>query len=335
VDRPTISILLPVFDAERTLPVCLESIGRQTLRDWECIVMDDGSTDGSLAVARRCAAADPRFRVISGVHRGLVDTLNRGLAHCRGALIARMDADDWMHRERLAAQRDALEADPALAAVGCHVRLFPRASVGPGMRRYERWLLSIDSARRVREECFVECPVPHPTLVLRRAVLETLRYRQCSWPEDYDLVLRLLLSGGEIGVVPRRLLAWRQSEGRLSRRSPNYTIERFVACKAAFLAESFLAGVDRYVLWGYGETGKALGRALRSHGKHPAAIVELHPGRIGSRIHGAPVIHVEELQRPAPAPVVVSVAGAQARAEIRAELHRKGFREIEDYVCAA
>jgi glycosyltransferase involved in cell wall biosynthesis len=330
-----VSVLLPVFDAEATLEACLASIARQRETRFECLVVDDGSRDGSLALARRAAARDSRFRVLPGAHRGLVPALQRGLAECRAPLVARMDADDWMHRDRLALQCAALEADPHLAAVGSHVRCFPRGVLGGGQRAYEAWLRSIDSPRRVREERYVECPVAHPTLVARRPALLRLGYRDAGWPEDYDLVLRLLEDGGRIGVVPRRLLGWRHGPGRLSRRSPVYADERFTACRAHFLARGFLARHPRYRLWGYGGTGRALARALRGHGRTPARIVELHPGRIGQRIHGAPVVSRHALGPPGGLPLVVSVAGATARTRIRRELARLGFRECVDYVCAA
>ena len=332
---PRISILLPVFDAGDALPACLRSIQRQTVDDWECVLVDDGSTDASLAWARRVAAADPRFRVLARPHEGLVATLEAGLDHCRGDLVARMDADDVMHRERLASQADSLDAQPQLAALGSHVRLFPRRGLGEGMRAYERWLASIDSPSRVREEAFVECPVAHPTLMIRREVLRALRYRDCGWPEDYDLLLRLLERGDCVDVIPRRLLCWRQGPKRLSRTSDSYAIARFTACKAAFLARGFLANSDGYVLWGYGGTGRALQRALREQGKRPAAIVELHPRRLGETIQGAPVIRPERLPELPRRPVVVSVAGETARAEIRTDLATMGFLELRDYVCAA
>jgi cellulose synthase/poly-beta-1,6-N-acetylglucosamine synthase-like glycosyltransferase len=334
VAPPRISVLLPVLDAAAVLEACLRSIRRQSRTDWECVVVDDGSRDGSAALARRFAAADRRFRVLCRPHRGLVAALNDGISHCRAPFVARMDADDLMHRDRLAAQVAALEADRGLAAVGCHVRLFPRDALGDGMRAYERWLNAIDSAERVRAEAFIECPVAHPGLALRRDALRGLGYRDRGWPEDYDLVLRLL-GRGEVGVVPRRLLAWRHGPGRLSRRSPVYATERFTACKADFLAEGFLDGTDRYVLWGYGATGRALHRALRVRHKQASAIVEVHPRRLGNRIHGAPVIPPQALLGRAREPLVVSVAGAGPRNRIRAELDAMGFHETRDYVCAA
>ena len=333
--KPLVSILLPVWNAEATLPACLRSIQRQTESRWQCVVVDDGSGDGSLACARWFADRDPRIVVIARSHQGLVLALNTGLRYCHGHYIARMDADDLMHRERLAAQIQALEDDPQLVAVGCHVRLFPRRHLREGRRAYERWLNSIDTARRVCQDAFVECPIAHPTLLIHHRVLVKLRYRDCGWPEDYDLMLRLLTQGYTVGIVPRRLLSWRDSPQRLSRISPTYDLERFTACKAAFLASHVLPNTDTYILWGYGSTGKALRRVLLKHGKAPSHIVELHPGRLGKRIHGASVIPPEALVQAPRHPVVVSVSGEQARTEIRQAMEAMGFVENRDFICAA
>jgi glycosyltransferase involved in cell wall biosynthesis len=332
---PAISVLLPVRDAEGTLATCLRSLARQTLPDWECVLVDDGSRDASLALARAAAARDTRLRVVAAARRGIVAALREGLLHCRAPVVARMDADDWMHRERLGAQLAALNADPALAALGSHVRLFPRRGLREGGRAYEAWLNAIDSPEAVRREAFVECPLAHPTLAIRRDALARHDYREVPWAEDYDLVLRLLAAGEQLSVLPRRLVGWRHGGERLSRRDPRYSGAAFTACKAAFLAEGFLAGGQEYVLWGYGETGKALRRALAQHGRRPAHIVELHPRRLGETIHGAPVVRPEALPGLPRRPIVVSVAGAAPRAEIRAQLAALGFQELRDFVCAA
>jgi glycosyltransferase involved in cell wall biosynthesis len=330
-----VSILLPAYSAEATLAAALRSIQRQTETRWECVVVDDGSPDATGAIAQGFAERDPRFLILRLPHGGLVRALNRGLDWCSAPLIARMDADDLMHRERLALQIRALDGDPDLDGLGCHVRLFPRAALAEGMRQYERWLCSIDSPDRVRTEAFVECPVAHPTLMIRSELLKQMRYRERGWPEDYDLILRLMAAQSRIGVLPRRLHCWRDGADRLSRSSPVYAIERFTACKAAFLAEGFLTRSAEYVLWGYGATGKGLRRALLEHGRRPSHIVELHPARLGTRIHGAPVIPPEALETLRHRPIIASVAGAGPRQEIRGDLHRMGFREEIDFVCAA
>ena len=345
-----VSILLPVFDAEQTLGTCLRSISRQTHSNWECIVVDDGSRDGSAALAREFAHNDSRFRLFEIPHQGLVPALRRGLEESRAPFVARMDADDWMHRQRLEYQLETLNRHPELAAVGCHVRIFPRTSLAPSAERslpgegdkirtgrlgYEAWLNQIHTASDVAREAYVECPIAHPTLFIRRERLERYGYRDCSWPEDYDLMLRMLAGGEQIAVTPKRLLGWRDDPGRLSRNSQRYSLDRFVACKAEHLTRTLLAKHSEYILWGYGGTARKLRRALEKCGRVPSHIIDLHPGRIGQRIHGAPVHHPEELAVLPRRPVVVSVAGAGPRGEIRALLQELGLTEGEDFVCAA
>lgn len=332
---PRVSVLLPVRDAAATLEAALRSVARQSFGDFECLVVDDGSHDASAEIAVRFARRDRRFIPVRWGRRGLVAALGTGAAHCRGELVARMDADDVMHRERLQTQIAMLDARPELTAVGCHVRIFPRSPQRPGRLAYEAWLNSVRSAEDVAREAFVECPVAHPTLTIRRAALERHGYREASWPEDYDLVLRLLAAGAKLANAPRRLHAWRDSDHRLSRRHPRYAIRAFVACKAEFLARGFLAAHRRYVLWGFGGTGRALRRELDRFDRRPAYVIELHPGRLGNVIHGARVVPPEALGDLPRLPVVASVAGAEARRRIRAHLDRLGLIETVDYVCAA
>jgi glycosyltransferase involved in cell wall biosynthesis len=336
VTSPRVSVLIPARDAARTLAACLASVCRQSEPRFECVIVDDGSVDATRAIAERCAAADPRFRVVATPRRGIVPALLDGLAACRAPLVARLDADDLAHHRRLELQAAVLAEDPALAGVGCHVRVFPRAGLRPGLRAYEAWLRGIRDARAVRAERFVECPLPHPTWMLRRAELLAAPWRDAGWPEDYDLVLRWLEAGRRIGVVPRRLVAWRDGPARMWRTSPAYAPERFVACKAHFLARGPLRHGEEYLLWGHGATGRALRRALEREGRRPAAIVEIHPRRIGRRIGGAPVVRPEAI----PAvrrglPLVAAVSGPFARAEIRATCARLGLRDDADFWCAA
>jgi glycosyltransferase involved in cell wall biosynthesis len=331
---PRISILLPVRNAAATLTSCVRSIQRQTETSWECILVDDGSTDATGAIAAAAQAEDARFRVISTAPLGLVAALNEGIRYCTAPLIARMDADDLMHRARLAAQAGALDASTGLSAVGSHVRLFPRSSLSPRLREYEHWLNGLHSEHDVHRDAFVECPIAHPTLMMRRD-LAALGYADCGWPEDYDLFLRAVAAGLRIGVVARRLVAWRNGPDTLSRTDPRYGIDRFAACKAHYLAAGFLAASPTYALWGYGSTGRTLRRALLAHGKAPSHIVEVKRGRIGQWIHGAEVISYANASALRGQPIVVSVARTGPRTEIRENLGTLGFVEGQDYVCAA
>ncbi len=141
---PDISVLVPAYDCAETLPECLQSVASQSESRWECIVVDDGSRDDSLEIAREFARRDARFRIISTPHAGITQALSTGLEHCLAPFIARMDADDRMHGDRLALQREALKRNTDWDVVGCHVRLFPRNHLTAGRLAYEQWINRTD-----------------------------------------------------------------------------------------------------------------------------------------------------------------------------------------------
>jgi glycosyltransferase involved in cell wall biosynthesis len=335
MSAPAVSILMPVRDAAATLPAALASIRRQTRADWELVAIDDRSRDGSTEILCAAARADARMHCIAAAGDGLVAALNQGLAACRAPIVARMDADDWMHRDRLRQQLALLQQRIELDLVGCHVREFGAGRLAAGRRAYSAWLNSLRSEAELRRDALIECPLPHPTWCARRASLERLGWRDAGWAEDHDLLLRLLAGGGRIDVVPRRLLAWRDRPDRTSRVDPRYALARFTELRAEFLCAGFLAATEQYLLWGHGPTGRALARALRRRGRVPKVIVELHPRRIGQRIGGAEVVAVDRIADLPPLPLVAAVAGPEARAKIRAALHRIGRVELRDFVCAA
>ena len=331
------SVLIPVYNAGDTLKSTLDSVRRQTLTDWECLLCDDGSTDETVAIAQHYAAIDARFTVIQREHAGLVATLNAGLQLCQAAYVARLDADDICHRERLVAQLSTLERHPEFSGIGCAVRMFPRSGLGLGRREYEAWLNGVATEADILRDRFVECPLGHPTWFFKREVLLEFGYKDCDWPEDYDLLLRLLGAGHRLSTVPRRLVCWRDSKTRLSRIDQRYATGAFTRCRAHFLASEWLSGESHYALWGYGSTGKALARALAYYGKRPSFIVELHPGRIGQRILGVPVVAPSQLQRfrQAGERLVISVAGVGPRTEARRIAMAQGLVECVDFICAA
>src|SRR5512142_3210327 len=118
---------MPMFNAQSTLAAALDSLQKQSLTDWECVLCDDGSTDATRDIAQAYARQDRRFLPFCEPHSGLVTTLNRGLQQCRAPFIARLDADDIAARERLDAQYRFMSEHSELSGVGCGVRMFPRA----------------------------------------------------------------------------------------------------------------------------------------------------------------------------------------------------------------
>jgi hypothetical protein len=327
---------MPARDAAGTVHAAAVSILRQTERDLALVVVDDGSADGTAGILLRLAERDRRVRVVRGEGEGIAAALNRGLAACDADLVARMDADDVAHPERLATQISALLAEPDLAAVGSRVSLFPRREVGDGMRRYVAWLNGLTSPALVRRDLYVEAPLVHPAALVRRDALERAGgWRAGDFPEDYDLWLRLSAAGRLLSNVPRTLLAWRESEARATRTDPRYALSRHLALKCRFLAAGPLAGRSEVAVWGAGESGKRLADALAREGIRVALFVEVDRKKIGGRTRGAPVVGYGEVRRARGLPLLVAVGAPGARELIRAELGRAGFEELRDYRCVA
>jgi len=333
---PLVSVLLPIHNDGAYLPAALDSLVRQRFGDWECLVADDGSTDDTAAILERYAASDARIRPLRLPHRGIVPTLNDALATASGRFVARMDADDVCHPARLAEQVAFFEANPDLALVSCLLRKFPRPELKLGMLRYEEWLNSLVTPHEIARDIFVESPLCHPTVMMRRDDLARLGgWRDTAWAEDYDLWLRLHLAGGRIAKVPRTLFFWRERDTRLSRTSARYGLDAFRACKIRFLSEGPLRGHRRVVVWGAGRTGKRFALALQDAGFEIAAFVDLDPRKIGQNVHGAFVIRPEGLPAFRGVPVLAAVGKDGARELIRGDLRGMGFTEGVDYWCVA
>lgn len=197
---------MPVFNGEQYLAEAVESILAQTFTDFEFIIVNDGSTDGSPALLQRFAERDGRIRVIDNERNlGIVHSLNRGLDACRGQYVARMDADDIALPDRLSRQVAVLEAEPGIVALGGALQYIDAGGKEFGAVR-----------QCVTGKSFLkQTPMLHPTTVIRRSALEQsgIRYHdQYRYAEDYYLWLELSRLG-RLSAVPEVVLRYRVSNG--------------------------------------------------------------------------------------------------------------------------
>ena len=161
---------MPVRDAAPYVEEALASILDQTVSELEVVVVDDGSRDGTSEILDRCAARDRRVHLVKQERAGVVVASARAYGLARGPVLARMDADDIALPDRLECQLDRLAVGD-VGACGGQVEFFPDSEVRDGMRRYEQWLNELTSPALAARDVFVECPIAHPTLTLRREAL--------------------------------------------------------------------------------------------------------------------------------------------------------------------
>jgi len=332
---PAVSVLLPYRDAAATIEEAVDSVLAQRGVELELIAVDDGSSDDGPQRVARLAGRDRRVELCSTGGAGLVGALRAGLEAARAPVIARMDGDDVCLPERLAHQLERLAGDDRLGAVGTRVEAFPREAVGEGLQRYVDWQNSLVSPEDHARELFIESPLCHPSVALRRAALDAVGpWRDVGLPEDYDLWLRLDAADWRIAKVPELLLRWRHIEGRATFADPRYARERFTEAKAPHLARRVRALGRPLVIWGAGRTGKRLARALEPHGLRPDFFVDIDRNKLGRPARGLPIHSPDALRRGAHT-VVVAVGAFGARAEIRDHLRTLAFTEGTDYLCAA
>jgi glycosyltransferase involved in cell wall biosynthesis len=181
--KALVTVLLPVFNAEQYLGEALESLARQTMRDFEVVAVDDGSTDRSGGILAEAARRWPWFSLIVQENQGLAAALNTAFRHSRSPFVARMDADDIALPERLARQLSFLNAHPEVAVCGTAMRTI---GVDHGGQ-----LIYPQGDSAIKARLVFGCAIAHPTVMARRNAFARQEGPYAGSAEDYDLWLRL------------------------------------------------------------------------------------------------------------------------------------------------
>jgi glycosyltransferase involved in cell wall biosynthesis len=333
---PDVSVLLPCYNASKTLEETLLSLKDQSYPDFEVICVDDGSTDGTSNLLKAWCQDDPRFIHVPIDHGGVVSAANTGLEFCQGEIVVRMDADDLCHPDRIKLQREYLGKNTDITVVGSQVKGFPEDAVGEGFQLYYDWLNSLISHEDIIREIFVESPIANPSAAFRRSWIRELGgYRDHGWPEDYDLWLRFYLAGARFAKIPQVLLEWREHPERLTHQDSRYSVENFLRAKAHYFARGPARGRDAVFVWGAGMTGRRLSKHLVREGLPLAAFIEVDENKIGNTRRGKPIVGVPELMglwAQYQNPILLTAVRARSAAPlIQAQLDELGLEEGQDW----
>lgn len=213
MSSPAVSVVMPVYNAERYVGEAVDSILAQTFSDYEFLIFDDGSTDRSRAILESYAERDERIRVVVGHHRGYVPWLNEGLRLAKGEFIARMDADDVSLPTRFARQVEYLRQHSDCAAVGTDALLVDAdgAPICELAHDVDHELIEADLLSGGHGV------IAHPSSMMRRATLLDIGgYREEFEPiEDFDLWFRLV-ERGRLANIPEVLFRYRQHRANVT-----------------------------------------------------------------------------------------------------------------------
>lgn len=241
--RPVVSVVMANYNGERHLAEALNSILGQSLTELEVILVDDASSDRSVAIAEAMAAEDPRLqiqRLISNV--GPAAARNQALAAARGVWIAIVDSDDFIHPDRLQRLVAAAEADDA-DIIADDQLVFHDDHCAPPRRLLSGKLASAPSwitpAQYVRSNrLFARArPLGYLKPLIRTSLLaaQDIRYAEnLRIAEDYDLILRLLTRGARFRLLPDLLYFYRQHDGSISHRLSPATLQAMLVADSRF-----------------------------------------------------------------------------------------------------
>jgi glycosyltransferase involved in cell wall biosynthesis len=243
---PTLSVLMSVYNGDRFLKAAMDSILNQTFRDFEFLIIDDGSTDQSAQILQAYADQDSRVRVIRQANQGLTQSLNRLIHEAQGEFLARMDGDDVAMPERFARQVAFLRQHPQVVCVGTGQQWIDEDDV-PLME----WSPTADPQELQALLLSGQTHICHPSAMMRRAAVRAVGGYDTQFraAQDLDLWLRL----GEVGDLsnlPDILLAYRVHTHSVSERRVKQQTECVkLACQLAWQRRGIEGQYDLNESW--------------------------------------------------------------------------------------
>lgn len=210
-NNPLVSVIMPAYNAEKYVGQAIESILNQSYKNFEFIIVNDGSIDGTAEIIKNFIKQDKRIVVIKNEQNiGVTKSLNKALESVKGKYVVRMDADDWSYPERLAAQIELMADNPDVVVSGSYIEVCDRQLKTKYVRKYQ-----LDD-KNIRKHLFRYSPFAHPATIWRADILKKERYdERINVCQDYELYFRI----GKIGKfmnLDKLLLKLRMHERSIS-----------------------------------------------------------------------------------------------------------------------
>lgn len=327
-----VSVILPFRNAENTLERAIKSVLIQRV-EWELILVDNASTDSSRQLALRFVA-DRRVNLVEEPMVGVVHAMNAGLKQAQGKWVARMDADDEWHLDKLAKQLTYLQANQDCDVLGTQADFASPLEKADGLEHYVNWSNTVLTFDDIQRSIFIESPFINPSIVFRKSlIVEHGVYAEGDFPEDYEMFLRWHSRGVRMEKLPEKLMTWHDGAERLTRSHSAYTKVAFNTVKCEYLAE-WLSQHNSFHphiwVWGASRRMRRNAEELEKYGIHIEGFIDTQEEKTTSK----PCIHFESIPSAGEMFIVSFVAIREAKKEIRHFLDGKGYTELQHFVLA-
>ena len=207
---PEITVLMPVRNGEQYIKEAIDSVLNQTLTDFEFLIIDDGSTDRTVEIIQ--GYTDKRIRLTRKEHQ-FIQNLNEGLELASGSYIARMDADDIMHTERLRIQLKRMKKNPDITVCGTWAKIFSDKGNERNVSHLEYGIIHEPVLELLKYNMIL-----HPSVMIKKEFLlnHHIKYQNYPCVEDYKLWFDIAKAGGILFVEPQELLMFRRSDTQVT-----------------------------------------------------------------------------------------------------------------------
>lgn len=334
LNSPLVSVVLPYYNAEKTLSDAITSVLNQTFDNFELILVNNNSKDGSLTIANNFAKRDSRVILLSEQKQGVAHAANLGNSLARGQFIARMDADDISLPNRLTAQVAHLQNNSKLEVSATQVKYINQNPSSTSFHHFVNWSNSIITQSQIRKNKFVEFPLVNPSIMVRSEIFKKIGlFEDGYFPEDYQWFLKAEEAECIIEKIPEILLEWKDSSDRLTRIDNKYSTEAFFKIKTHFLAKEIkkLNPQNTNVwIWGAGKLGYARSQWLLGHGVRISGYIDIKE----KKLEQYPCINFSEISIQKTPFIISYITNRNKRNEVRDYLNSKGFEESKNYIIA-
>ncbi len=330
--NPQVSVILPFYNAEKTISNSVRSILYQTFSDFEILLVDNNSTDSGFSIVEKLANKDERIRLLKEEKQGVAHAMNCGLMNASGKFVARMDADDVSMPDRLAKQLAFLEAHPEIDFVGTEVKYVAHNKNTAGFKRFVDWANLFHSTKEIELNRFVEIPIINPTILFRKKLYKKLG--GCfdgDFPEDYEMQLRYLKAGVKMAKLKEPLLEWHDFSTRLTRTDERYSSEAFFKTKARYFkswSEKNNPFHPNIWIWGAGRKTRQRSKLLEKEGLHIDGFFDVVKAKTTQKT----TLHYSEIPKPGQLFIVPMVTNYGAREQIKEFLLKANYVEGVEFI---
>ncbi|OCL27617.1 hypothetical protein U472_03435 [Orenia metallireducens] len=335
---PEISVLMSVYNGEEFINESINSILNQTYKDFEFIIVNDGSTDRTQEIIE--SYDDNRIRLFNfEKNQGVGSALNFGLSKVRGKYVAKADSDDIFISTRLEEQKKFLDENDDIAVVGGLIEYFPHNKEVEESSRYKSFKSLIEvnknkiiNPKDIREKIYWYCCMNHTIMMIRTNVINKIGYIDIPMGTDYNLFYQLNKLGYKMAKINKVLAKMRISKTSITAKNKDYYYKQSLFSIKQEEINNLFKENNQVYIWGAGSMGKNLFYVLTANNLNIKGFIDNNKEKAKKRIERKEIYGPEIINRKGIKNIKIIIASQPGKFEIVKYLRGKGYKHLQDFL---